>query len=68
MSMSKLMSDAWSANMFSMVGQVRPKRSTVPRTASSGRMLRRVSEFSIGNTISDGENDHSSICTAVDAP
>ena len=62
------MSEAWSANMFSMVGQIRPNRSTVPRTASSGRTSRRVSEFSIGNTISSSVKDHSSICTPVEAP
>ena len=68
MSMSKLMSEAWPANMFSMVGHVLPNLSTVPRTASSLRIVRRVSEFSIGRMISVGVNDHSSTWTAVDAP
>ena len=39
--MSKLMSLAWSANMFSMVGQVWPYRSTV--RLPSARMTKSIS-------------------------
>ena len=68
MSTAKSMSMAWSANMFSIVGQVRPKRSTVPRTASATGTVRRVSEFSMGSRISSSPNSHSSTCTPVPAP
>ena len=68
MSISKSMSLAWSANMFSMVGHRRPKRSTLPRTASARETVRRVREFSTGRRISFSPNSHSSICTPVAAP
>ena len=67
-STSKLMSLAWSANMFSMVGQVWPYRSTVPRTASWASSVRRVSEFSIGRISWSPSKLHSSSCTPAEAP
>ena len=67
-SMSKLMSLAWSANMFSMVGQEWPYRSTVPRTASCASMVRRVREFSMGRVISLPSKLQSSIWTPAEEP
>ena len=43
-------------------------KSTVPRTASWERMVRRVREFSIGSVTSSPSKLHSSICTPADDP